>query len=326
MQNDSDQLLDCAIIGAGPAGLTALTYLTRFHRRVVALGAVQQNSRVHLIDRSHNVPSYRDGIRGAELIDNLREQAQQVGGDVRESLAEKVEGGNNGFTVHLDEGELLRARKLILCMGIKDRRLAIPGWEKYEGNFLRYCPVCDGYEHTGKQLGLLGSGPTVARHAIFLRTFSTHVSVFLNGERRTSLGDYAATLARKNIAVHEPRVVGFLESNDQTKHLMHHACGICLEDGSRHELDVFYSALGCDMQLSPVRHLGLKLDDEGYIVTDIAQKTNIPGIYAAGDITSQLNQISIAFGQATVAAINVHNELDEEDEEQDKDINPSQAE
>jgi thioredoxin reductase (NADPH) len=322
-QVNSEQLLDCVILGAGPAGLTALTYLTRFHRRVLALGAVRHSSRVHLIDRSHNVPGYRDGISGDELIDHLREQAQKVGGKACEHFAERVQGCDNNFTIHLNTGATLRARKLILCMGVRDRRPDIPDAEKHEGDFLRYCPVCDGYEHTDKRLGLLGSGAAVARHALFLRTFSPHISVFLHGESPESLGDYAAVLARKNVAIHAARVVGF-EANDQQS--VHGACGIFLEDGSSHKLDVLYSALGCNVQLAPVQHIGLKVDDAGYIVTDGAQKTSIPGIYAAGDITSQLNQISIAFGQAAIAAINVHNELDEQDEQQDDDLKELQQE
>lgn len=322
-QLNPDQLLDCVILGAGPAGLTALTYLTRFHRRVVALGAVAHASRLHLIDRSHNVSGYRDGISGDELIAHLREQAQKVGGEAIEHFAEQVQGSDNNFIIHLDAGATLRARKLILCMGVKDRAPDIPGVEEYEGDFLRYCPICDGYEHTDKRLGLLGLGPAVARHALFLRTFSPHISVFLHGKSPESLENYASVLERKNVAIHGARVAGFETSDGQSAH---RACDSMLADGSRHKLDVLYSALGCNVQLAPVQHLGLKVDQEGYVITDGAQKTSVPGIYAAGDITSQLNQISIAFGQAAVAAINVHNELDQQDEEQDQDFKKLQPE
>jgi len=90
-------------------------------------------------------------------------------------------------------------------------------------------------------------------------------------------------------------------------------CGVCLEDGTEHPLGVLYSALGCDVNLAPVRHLGLKTDDEGYIITDCKQQTSENGIFAAGDICSQINQISVAFGQAAIAAVNIHNILDDEE-------------
>ncbi|MDQ3812777.1 MAG: NAD(P)/FAD-dependent oxidoreductase [Armatimonadota bacterium] len=306
----SQELLDCVIIGAGAAGLTALSYLSRFHRRAVALGGARPRSRLLLIERSHNLPGCPEGVPGSTLLRRLREQAQEMGGEVWATTARRIEGQNGNFIVHREDGATLHARKIILAMGVRDHEPDIPGIGPYVGDFLRYCPVCDGYEHTEKRLGILGSGPVVARHALFLRTFSEHVSVFLHGASPDTLERSADTLANKGIAVHEPRVVRVVEDERES---MHRGCGICLEDGSEHALDVLYSALGCDVNLAPVSHLGLKLDEEGYIVTDLAQKTSLPGIYAAGDIASQLNQISIAFGQAAVAAINLHNELDEEE-------------
>src|SRR5207249_1301394 len=103
------------------------------------------------------------------------------------------------------------ARKVLLAMGVCDREPDIPGIAPHVGHFLRYCPICDGYEHTGKRLGILGSGPSVARHALFLRAFSDRITVFLQGECSGSLGRYAEALERRGISVYSPRVVRIME-------------------------------------------------------------------------------------------------------------------
>jgi thioredoxin reductase (NADPH) len=311
VMTDSQDRYDCVILGAGPAGLTALTYLARFHRRAVALGAGGPRPRLLLIDRSYNLPGYPEGIPGHILLRNLRAQAEENGGEVRMDIATRVEMREREFSINVGEGPPLRARTVILAMGVCDRCPDIPGVARHEGHFLRYCPVCDGYEHSGKRLGILGSGAGVARHALFLRTFSDRIAVFLHGQSPESLGRYEAALARRGIAVYAPRVVEILEAEgDPTSEYV--GCGVRLEDGSEHPLAVLYSALGCDVNLAPMRDLGLKLDEEGYVVTDAHQRTSVPGIYAAGDLVSDINQISVAFGQAAVAAVRIHNALDDD--------------
>jgi thioredoxin reductase (NADPH) len=305
---DADPL-DCVILGAGPAGLAALTYLTRFHRRAVALGAAGPRPRLLLIDRSYNLPGYPEGIPGDVLLRRLREQAEEFQGQVLDTVARRVEGREGDFTVHLAQGEPLRARTVLLAMGVRDREPDIPGIGPHIGHFVRYCPVCDGYEHTGQRLGIVGSGPSLVRHALFLRTFSDRIIVFLHGESAESLGRRGPMLERRGISVYPPRIVRILEGHPASES-DDPGCGVALEDGSEHPLAVLYSALGCIVNLDPVRHLELKLDEEGYVLTDTNQQTSAAGIYAAGDLVSDINQISVAFGQAAIAATRIHNCLD----------------
>jgi thioredoxin reductase (NADPH) len=327
-------LLDCIIIGAGPAGLTSLEYLARFHRTAVALGGSGPRPRLLSIDRTYNLPGYPEGVRGSALLARLREQAESMGGVIRAETAERIEGKNGNFTVHLSDNSTLKARKIIIATGVRDRNPDIPGIEPHIGHFLRYCPVCDGFEHTNKELGILGSGGTVARHALFLKTFSNDITVFLHGEPANTLGRYQEILEEKGIRVQEPRVAGIIDKcavldspvqdSANTDDLVasgtamprepdYRGCGVCLEDGSEHSLTVLYIALGCELNVSAFKELDLDLDEDGYIVVDINQNTSIPGIYAAGDVVSQINQISVAFGQATIAAVRIHNALDDEE-------------
>jgi thioredoxin reductase (NADPH) len=215
----------------------------------------------------------------------------------------------------LNNGETLGARKVIIATGIRDREPDIPGITRHTGHFLRYCPVCDGYEHTDKKLGIIGYGPSVARHAIFLRTFSRDITVFLHGESQSSLENYKGKLERLKIKVVETRISKLVETHnpeEQDPQLEYTGRGVCLENGEEVPLDVLYSALGCNVNLDAVHNLELNLDEDGYVVTDTEQQTSVPGVYAAGDIVSQINQISVAMGQATIAAVRIHNALDDD--------------
>jgi len=311
-REDTEELLDAVVIGAGPAGLTALIYLTRFHRRAVALGGGGPKPRLLLIDRSYNLPGYPYGASGAALLERLREQAAEMEGEIRDEVVERVEGSDGDFRISLAGAGNLRCRKVILAMGVRDREPDIPGIASHIGEFVRYCPVCDGYEHSGKRLGIVGCGPDVVQHALFLQTFSNEVSLFLHGADPGCLAGEQAKLESRGVPVHQPRIVRILESGGDPDS-EHRGCGVILEDGSRHPLAVLYGALGCDVNLSPVRDLGIELDDEGYIVTNLRQETSVPGVYAAGDLASAINQISVAFGQAAIAAVELHNALAEED-------------
>jgi thioredoxin reductase (NADPH) len=310
----STERLDCVVIGAGPAGLTAAEYLARFHRRVVVLGLRGTKPRLLLIDRTHNLPGYPGGISGRELQERLLTQAREMGAVLCDETAQHVEGENGAFTIHLSDGSQMCARKIVLAMGVRDRHPDIDNIEPHIGHFIRYCPVCDGYEHTGQHLGILGSGGSVARHALFLKTFSNRITIFLHGKSSETLGNYRSKLEENGIDVFESRVVKIIEkSPGEGRSLSDHVgCGVGLEDGTQHPLSVLYSALGCDLPLQPVDHIGLDLDEDGYIKVNTNQETSVPGIYAAGDLVSQINQLTVAFGQASIAAVSLHNSLDDE--------------
>lgn len=312
--DNRNDIYDCVIVGAGPGGLTALEYLARFHRRAVALGAKGPTPRLAWIDRTYNLPGYPQGISGTVMLARLREQAEEYGGEVRDEIATRIDGDDDNFCVTLSSHETLRARKVILAMGIRDREPDIANVKRHIGYFLRYCPVCDGYEHTDKKLGIIGSGESVARHALFLRTFSSHITIFLHGENENSLGRYRARLEREGIRVVQSRISRIVETHnpdEQDPQLEYVGRGVCLESGDEVELDVLYGALGCNVNLDCVHHLDLRLDEDGYIVTDTEQKTSVEGVYAVGDLVSQINQISVAMGQATIAAVRIHNALDD---------------
>ena len=150
--------LDCAIVGAGPAGLTAATYLARFRRRIVVLDGGA--SRASYIPRSHNYPGFPDGITGAELLARLRDQAGRYGVEVTRALVDAIDREGDDFIVRTG-GETWRARKVLLATGLVDKEPEMRDLrEAIALGAIRLCSICDGYDVMDRDIAVLGSGST----------------------------------------------------------------------------------------------------------------------------------------------------------------------
>lgn len=298
---------DCLILGAGPAGLVAAIYLARFRRTVALLD--QGDSRVNLIARTHNTPGFAGGIDGPTLLARLREQAEAHGvmplaAEVRALV--RVEGGFRADYAGLAEGQgaaSLRARTVLLATGVRDRLPPFPdALEATRAGYLRHCPICDGYEAIDLALGVLGNGLHAAREALFLRGFTRRVTVLTDG---TPLAGEARTLLAgtgQDIAVEESALAGLARAGGRF-------VGVRTAAGASLAFDALYTALGARCRSELARALGACCDAEGGVVVDAHCRTDVPGLYAAGDVCSALNQIAVAMGHAAIAATDIHNAL-----------------
>jgi thioredoxin reductase (NADPH) len=272
---------DCLIVGAGPAGLVAATYLARFRRRIAVVDAGA--SRARWIPTSHNCPGFPLGVSGDALLQRLREQAESFGVDIVRGCIVSLQRGGDGFVAHDDAGRAWHAATVILATGIVDRLPPVEGGDAaleaaVEAGVLRLCAVCDGYEATDERIGVLGPAADASRHADFLRTFSRRVDA-IDAEAARGLRCDAKS------------------------------CTVAFEDGSSREYDTLYPVLGSDAQSGLARGLGAAVDDEGALHTDAHLQTSLEGLYAIGDVVSALNQIAVAVGHAAIAATAVHNRL-----------------
>jgi len=289
-------LIDVIVVGGGPAGLTAATYLRRFHRSCLVLDAGQ--SRVRWIPESNNCPGFPHGVSGPALLLRMQEQAASVEVPIEQARVDRI--ARDGESFELSAGERRwRSRRVILATGIVDRLPDEP-WiaEAIACRAMRLCAVCDAYEATDLRIGVLGASDVVGSHARFLRTYSGSVSVL-----PTDDGDGGdAGRASREAGVRWLPAGGRLHFDGQR-------CVYTPPDGEPVELDTVYPYLGCDTIAGIAAAAGAELDATGQVLVDGHQQTRLPGLYAIGDVVSGLNQIAVAVGQAAVAATHVHNHL-----------------
>jgi len=291
-------VLDSLIIGAGPAGLTAAVYLARFRREAVVVDS--GCSRARYIPKSHNTPGFCHGVSGDSLLDDLREQAARFGVVPREGRIDALRvAGADSFEAELD-GETLSARTVVLATGIED---VLPDMDRVEEaircGVVRLCAVCDGFEADSLDVAVYGPPETGARHARYMRTFSSRVALVLN----------EGTLTQE--LREEMRALAIDVVDD--------ACGLAWDGSSRIRVDrqgsppvhydAFYPVLGLRSRSDLATSMGARCTEEKALFVNAHQQTSIAGLYAAGDVVTDLNQISVAYGHAAIAATAIHNRL-----------------
>lgn len=293
----ADRLRDCLIVGAGPAGLTAATYLARFRRDIVVVDA--GHSRARWIPTSHNCPGFPFGVGGDELLHKLRSQAEQYGVSVAPARVERLRRDGEGFIAESAEGRW-RARLVILACGVVDVLPQADGVEAaIDSGAVRLCAICDGYEARDERIAVYGPADEAVGHAVFLRTFSRQVAVLPSND--APLSD-----AKRKEADHAG--VQLLQGPVQLS-IDEARCVATLPGGQRHRFDTLYPVLGSNPNTDLALALGADCDDHGELIVGRDQQTSVDGLYACGDMVSALNQISVAVGHAAIAATAVHNRL-----------------
>lgn len=290
---------DCLIVGGGPAGLTAATYLARYRRRVALVDGGR--SRARWIPASHNCPGFPFGVAGNELLARFRAQAEEYDVHPQPATIERLQHDGVGFTA-IAGAQAWHARSVILATGIVDRLPQVADAEAaIASGALRLCAICDGYEARDEVIAVLAPPAQAVAHARFLRTFSRQVHAI------DAVGDgwhdreLQAQASESGIVLHDrPAHLGFGPEG----------CVASFGDGAEPlRFDTLYPVLGADTQSQLARDLGAQVDAEGALLVDAHMQTSVDGLYAVGDVVSALNQISVAVGHAALAATAVHRAL-----------------
>jgi thioredoxin reductase (NADPH) len=305
MSGNPTDPVDCLVVGAGPAGLTAALYLARFLRTVTVVG--EGDSRAARIPRSHNIPGMAQGIGGTELLDRHIEQVGAYGIVPTIGTVVSVDPAGEGFLAACmtPGGETrITARTVLVATGVRDRDPALDdvGAAIMRG-LVRHCPVCDAFEVVGQDVAVLGNGPAAVGEAVFMRTYSERVTLLmLDGAQGLAAAD------RDRIAAHGIRFVddpvtslkagGARETTVRTR------------GGAEHRFDTLYAALGSDARSGFAVGAGAEREAAcSALLVDAHQRTSVPGMWAAGDVVSTLNQVAVAWGHAAIAATDIHNHL-----------------
>ncbi|NKE47015.1 NAD(P)/FAD-dependent oxidoreductase [Roseomonas frigidaquae] len=307
-----ENLQDCLIIGAGPAGMTAALYLARFKRRVLLVDAGAP--RAAWIPTSHNIPFFAEGIGGPDLLARQREHLARYGIAIRQGEVTALHRTPTGFTARIEgaeaSGEVV-ARRVLLATGAVDVEPELPDLpDAVRRGLVRYCPICDGYEARDRSIAVIGHGAHGLGEAAFIaRTYSDRVTLLTLGKPLALDEQQRALAARLDIRLVADPITGLDIANGRV--------AVLRGGGQEHRFDVLYSALGLHYRSGLGRALGAEHDEKGALVVDAHNQTSVKGLYAAGDIVRGLDQIVIAMGHAAVAATHIHNrcELPTEDEE-----------
>lgn len=293
-------MLDCLVVGGGPAGLTAAIYLARFRRsiRVIDSGA----SRAALIPLSHNYPGFPDGIGGRELLLRLREQARRYGATLNAGRVAAIERRGEGFTAR-SGSEGVDARIVLLATGVVDVEPELPNLkDAIRSGLVRHCPICDGFEAIGQKVAVIGRGAKAVAEALFIRHYTEELTVFTLGGKHEIGENERIELAAHGIPIVDEKLA---EVRTEQGAIV----GVTTASGRTYRFETLYSALGCNVRSELARDIGAACDERGQIVVDDKLRTSLPGLYAVGDVANDLNQIAVAAGHAAIAATAIHNAL-----------------
>jgi thioredoxin reductase (NADPH) len=294
-------LFDVIILGSGPAGLTAAIYAARARRSTLVLAGSSLGGQAAITDMVENYPGFPEGIHGAELTQRMQQQAERFGARVELDEATAVDLSQHPFRITAYGGEY-QARALVIATGASPRKLGVPGEKEFTGRGVSYCATCDGFFYRGKEVAVVGGGNSAVEEALFLTRFADRVYLIhrRNRLRADAIVQERAFANDKITFIWEHLVTEILGEQAVTGvricHCETHAERVLPVSG------VFvYIGMVPNTQLFQGQ---LELNEWGYIITDGAQHTNIPGVFAAGDVQElYLPQIATAVGSGARAAM-----------------------
>lgn len=298
-------MLDCVIVGGGIAGLQAAIQLGRNKHDVLVIDSGYGRST--LCRSYHNVLGWPKGISGAELRRLGREHAEGAGAAFASDTltgAERISQPDGGFRLHGASGRVYEARTVLLATGVVDRFPDLPGLVPCLGVSVYVCPDCDAYEVLGKKTAVLGSGETGAKIALTLLGTAAEL-VYINHEKQPVQSGTMERLTQAKIGYREKGIRQLELAGDGL------LAAVELEDGEKVTAEKGFIAFGGNAVKSELaEQLGVERHENRHIPTDARSKmTNVPGVWAAGDVGLHSEQLAIAMGEGMQAAIWIHKKL-----------------
>ncbi len=311
MENNTNEKVNCLIIGSGPAGYTAAIYASRANLHPVLYQGIQPGGQLTITTEVENYPGYADGVQGPEMMEHFEKQAKRMGADIRYGIATKVDFTVRPFKVEIDEEKWIEANSIIISTGAAAKWLGIESEQRLNGNGVSACAVCDGFFFRGKEAAIVGAGDTAAEEALYLSKICSTVHMIVRkGEMRASKIMQDRVLATANIKVYwhsetdeilgDKKVEAVRIINNETKVI------------TEIPVSAFFVAIGHKPN-SDIFKGQITMDDAGYITTiPGTSKTNIEGVFASGDVQDKIyRQAVTAAGSGCMAALDAERYLSE---------------
>ena len=299
------QLRDAIIIGSGPAGYTAAIYLGRAgHSPLVIAGALTPGGQLINTTEVENFPGFPDGVLGPDLMDNMKRQAERFSAEFLQDDVATVEQQDSFFTVTTNQGKTFEAKTIIIATGSSYRKLGVPGETEFSGRGVSYCATCDGFFFRGKTIVVVGGGDSAFEEAGFLSRFGSSVTIIhRRDEFRASKIMVDRAKGNEKINFLTNAVVDEIHGDDQGVQ------SLSVRDvntGAVRQVEAngVFVAIGHTPATAFVDGL-VSRDEAGYITVDGAStRTNVPGVFAAGDcVDSVYRQAISAAGMGCRAAL-----------------------
>lgn len=304
--------VQCLIIGSGPAGYTAAIYTSRAGISNLLVEGHQPGGQLTTTTTIENFPGFPDGIDGFGLMQNMRQQAINVGAPVKAATVQSIDLSHRPFVAKLDDGEEVTADTVIVATGASAKYLGLPDEKKYAGQGVSACATCDGFFYRKRDVAVVGGGDTACEEATYLSNLCRKVYMIVRKDYlRAQAAMQQRVAERENIEViYNANTIGlFGEDGLEGAHLIINK-GTEVETTRDIAVDGFFLAIGhrpntafLDGQLT--------LDEQGYIVTDnVTTATSVEGVFAAGDVAnSRYRQAIAAAGTGCRAALDVEHFL-----------------
>ncbi len=299
-----EKKVDVVIVGAGPAGLTAGIYASRLGLETVILEEKTIGGQVVENPLIENYPGFTE-ISGTELIERMKNQAEKYGVKINVFEPVKEIKLERQRKIVVTDSSHYSCRLLLICTGAKHRELGVNGEKKFFGRGVSYCPVCDGPLFRERKVAVVGGGESAATAAIYLKSIASQVYLIHRRNRLRAEKALRERILKSNVKILWNSVVSSINGDRAVREIV--VRNLKTSEEKKVEVDGIFILVGTKPRSELARKTGIKTDEKGYIVVDRNQRTNIEGIYAAGDVTGEPAQITKAVGEATVAILDGYN-------------------
>lgn len=313
MEKESVEKVHCLIIGSGPAGYTAAIYAARANMKPVLYQGIQPGGQLTITTEVENYPGYPEGIQGPEMMVHFEKQAVRMGADIRYGLATKVDFTGPVHKVWIDDEKLIEADAVIIATGASAKWLGLESEQRLNGYGVSACAVCDGFFFKGKELAIVGAGDTACEEALYLSKLASTVHMIV---RKGEEGMKASKVMQDRVKA-TPNIKVYWNSETVEVCGTNKVDGVTIRNTKTNTVatvpvSAFFVAIGHQPN-SGIFNGWLDMDEAEYLQTiPGTSKTNIEGVFAAGDVQDKIyRQAVTAAGSGCMAALDAERYLSE---------------